>query len=141
LEKNILAPDWNLATTADKNISLSGYKGKLVLIDFFYKSCYSCMKAIPMLDSLYAKYKKDGLQVIGIDPEDSLDKATKHFISVAGFNYPVVLDEKQQAAKNYQVSLYPTTYLIDKNGKVIYASVGFDESMKGELEGIIKNNL
>ena len=141
LEKNTSASDWNLATTAGKKISLSGYKGKLVLIDFFYKSCYSCMKAIPALDSLYAKYKKDGFQVIGIDPEDSLDKATKHFISVAGFNYPVALDEKKQAAKNYHVSAYPTTYLIGKNGKIIYASVGFDGSMKEELESIIKNNL
>lgn len=141
LEKNTSAPDWNLATIAGKKISLSGYKGKLVLIDFFYKNCYSCMKAIPALDSLYAKYKSDGLQVIGIDPEDSLNKATKHFISVAGFNYPVALDEKKQAAKIYHVSAYPTTYLIGKNGKIIYASVGFDESMKGELEGIIKNNL
>ena len=141
LEKNTSAPDWNLATTAGKKISLSSYKGKLVLIDFFYKNCYSCMKAIPALDSIYAKYKKNGLQVIGIDPEDSLDKATKHFISVAGFNYPVALDEKKQAAKNYHVSAYPATYLIGKNGKIIYASVGFDGSMKGELESIIKNNL
>jgi thioredoxin-related protein len=60
---------------------------------------------------------------------------------VAGIVYPVVFDNKQLAATNYRVSGYPTTYLIDKNGKVIYASVGFDESMKGTLEEIIESNL
>jgi peroxiredoxin len=141
LEKNTSAPDWNLATATGNRISLSGYKGKLVLIDFFYKNCYSCLKAIPALDSLYGKYKKDGLQLIGIDPVDSVNKDLLHFISVAGIVYPVVFDNKQLAATNYRVSGYPTTYLIDKNGKVIYASVGFDESMKGTLEEIIESNL
>lgn len=141
LQKNTTAPDWNLATAAGEKISLSGYKGKLVLIDFFYKNCYSCLKAIPGLDSLYAKYKKDGLQLIGIDPVDSLNQDLQHFISVAGINYPVVFDDKQLAATNYRVSGYPTTFLIDKSGKVIYASVGFDESMKGILEELVESNL
>lgn len=141
LAKNTSAPAWNLPTSEGKKISLSGYKGKLVLVDFFYKGCYSCMKAIPMLDSLFAEYKKEGLQVIGIDPEDSLNNDTKHFISVAGINYPVVLDEKQESIKNYHLSGFPTTYLIDKDGRVIDASVGFDESMKGKLEQLIKSNL
>lgn len=141
LEKNSSAPDWHLPTVTGEKISLSGFKGKLVLIDFFYKNCYSCMKAIPALDSLYVKYKNNGLQVIGIDPEDSLNKAIKHFISKSGIDYPVVFAETKKAAKDYRVAAYPTTYLIDKNGKIIYGSLGFDESMKGKLEELIKSNL
>jgi len=52
-----------------------------------------------------------------------------------------VFDNKQIAATSYRVSGYPTTYLIDKSGKVIYASIGFDESMKGVLEELIERNL
>jgi thiol-disulfide isomerase/thioredoxin len=89
-----IAPGWTLKTLDSKNISLSDFKGKLVLIDFFYKDCPPCRRAIPILQTLHEKYKSNGLNVIGIDPFDEESNVVKHFISETGITYPVVLDKK-----------------------------------------------
>ena len=140
LLKDTIAPDWNLTTLDSKNISLSDYKGHLVLIDFFYKDCPPCRKAIPVLQSFYQKYENKGLRIIGIDPIDEKDSVVKHFISKVGIPYQVLLDKKE-VNKDYHVSGYPTLYLIDKKGNVIFSNVGFDESLEGKLEELIKSNL
>jgi len=141
LLKGTSVPAWASISPEGKPVSLSDYTGKFVLIDFFYKSCYPCMQAIPALESFHQKYKNQGLQVIGIDPVDSLNEDTKHFISKAGITYPVVIDEKGEIPKKYDVSEYPTFYLIGKDGKVLFAAAGFDKSVEGKLEELIKSNL
>jgi thiol-disulfide isomerase/thioredoxin len=135
-----IAPGWTLKTLDSKNISLSDFKGKLVLIDFFYKDCPPCRRAIPILQTLHEKYKSNGLNVIGIDPFDEESNVVKHFISEAGITYPVVLDKKN-VNKDYHVSIYPTLYVIDKKGNVIYADYGFDNSFEKKLNALIKSNL
>lgn len=141
LAKNADAPGWSLISPGGQRILSSDYKNKLVLMDFFYKDCYPCMKAIPALESLYHKYKSQGLQVVGIDPVDRLNNGIKHFILKAGITYPVAIDEKQETPKDYNVSGYPTLYLIGKDRKVLFAIDGYDESLEGKLEKLIKSNL
>lgn len=140
LLKDTIAPDWTLKSLDSKNISLSDFKGRIVLVDFFYKDCPPCRKAIPILQSLHEKYKTKGLNVIGIDPIDEEDSVVKHFISEAGITYEVLMDKKD-VNKDYHVSGYPTLYLIDREGKVIYAESGFDGSVASKLEELIKSNL
>jgi len=140
LLKDTSAPGWTLKTMGSKNISLSDFKGQMVMLDFFYKDCPPCRKAIPLLQGLHEKYKSKGLNVMGIDPIDEEDSTLKSFISKAGITYPVLLDQNN-VNKDYHVSGYPTLYLIDKKGHVIYAESGFDESAASKLEQLIKSNL
>jgi peroxiredoxin len=135
------APLWTSVSPDGNAISLSNFKGKLILVDFFYKSCYACMKATPELELLYKKYKDQGLQVIGIDPVDSLNDETRHFITKAGIAYPVAIDEKRELPLKYHVTGYPTIYLISKEQKVIFAIDGYDKSVEEKLEDLIKANL
>lgn len=142
LPKGAIAPNWSLTSLNGKTVELSDYKGKLVLIDFFYKSCYPCMLALPALQELHEKYKDQGLEVIGIDPydtkeEDDIDK----FLAKRGISYTVLLDGKKDVAKDYRVSGYPTMYLIDKSGKIILSQVGYRKGFETELEEVIKENL
>jgi len=140
LLKDTVAPGWTLKTPDSTNISLSEFKGQLVVIDFFYKDCPPCLKAIPILQSLHEKYKSEGLNVIGIDPIDKENSVLKRFISKAGITYQVLLDKKN-VNQAYHVSGYPTLYLIDKKGNVIYAESGFAGSVASKLEELIKSNL
>jgi thiol-disulfide isomerase/thioredoxin len=141
LSKDTIAPNWSLISLKDKTINLSDYKGKLVLIDFFYKSCYPCMLALPALQNLHEKYNGKGLEVIGIDPYDTKEKDDiANFLAKRGVTYTVLLGGKD-VAKEYHVSGYPTMYLIDKNGKIILSQVGYGEGVEEELEKIIKENL
>lgn len=133
---NTIAPAWDLATLQGDSLSLADLKGKLVLIDFFYKSCYPCMLALPVLQSLHTKYKEKGLVVVGIDPIDKKDENFPAFLSKKGVTYRVLLEGKN-VAKSYKVSGYPTVYLIDRDGRIIHTNVGFDEGMEKNLEEII----
>ena len=141
LPKDTIAPNWSLISLKDKTVNLSDYKGKLVLIDFFYKSCYPCMLALPALQDLHEKYNDKSLEVIGIDPYDTKEKDDiDNFLAKRSITYTILLGGKD-VAKEYHVSGYPTMYLIDKNGKIILSQVGYGEGVEEELEKIIKENL
>ena len=71
-----------------------GLKGKLVLIDFFTKSCYPCMLALLGLQALHKKYKSKGLNVIGINIYDKKEDGIIPFLSKRGITYPVLLGGK-----------------------------------------------
>ena len=135
------APDWSLVSLKNETVTLSGLKGKVVLIDFFYKSCYPCLLALPALQELHEKYHAEGLAVIGIDPYDTKEKDDiENFLAKRDVTYTVLLDGKD-VAKAYHVSGYPTMYLIDKDGKIIFSQVGYGDGVEEKLEEVIKENI
>jgi len=140
LTKGSMAPDWSLFSLKDEKISLNDFKGKVVLIDFFYKSCYPCMLALPKLEALYEKYKEKGLVVVGIDPVDKKEDDMGSFLSKRGVRYTVLLGGKD-VSKDYHISGYPTMYLIDKNGKIVYAISGYGIGVEAILENYILQTL
>jgi thioredoxin-related protein len=91
------------------------------------------------VEALYEKYKEKGLVIIGIDPYDKKEDGIEKFLSKRGVNYTVLLKGKD-VAKDYHVSGYPTVYLIDKNGKILFSMAGYS-SGEDMLDGIIKRNL
>jgi thiol-disulfide isomerase/thioredoxin len=141
LPKDTIAPQWSLVSLNDETIKLSDLKGKLVLIDFFYKSCYPCMLALPVLQELHEEYYDKGLRIIGINPFDTKEKDDiDNFLSKRGVSFTVLLGGID-VAKEYRVSGYPTIYFIDKEGKILFAKSGYGEGMKEYYEEIIENNL
>jgi len=139
LAKNSSAPDWELYSLKDEKISLVSMRGRLVLVDFFYKSCFPCMQALPSLQTLHEKFKDRGLTVVGIDPYDTKDDMVP-FLSKRGVTYTVLVGGKD-AAKDYHVVGYPTMFLIDKQGRIIDIHRGFSESLESMLEALIIKNL
>ncbi len=141
LANETLAPNWSLTSLEDKEVALSDYKGELVLIDFFYKSCYPCMQALPALQNLHEKYKDKELNIIGINPYDTKEKDDIDvFLAKRGVSYTILLGGKE-VAKEYHVSGYPTMYLIGKDGKIIFSQVGYAKSVDEVLEALIKEHL
>lgn len=141
LPNDTIAPDWTLSSMKDKAVSLSDFKGKLVLLDFFYKACYPCMQALPALQDLHERYHDKGLIVIGINPYDTKEKDDiDQFLEKRGVSYIVLLGGKD-IAKKYNVSGYPTMYLIDKEGRIISSKVGYGEGVEAELEEIVNKYL
>ncbi len=136
LKNGITAPNWKLVSLTKDSVSLSDFKGRVVLIDFFYSSCYPCRLAIPELEALYKKFKDDGFVVVGIDPVDKKIPELEKFVSKTGISYPVLLSGKE-IPKMWNVSSYPTIYILDTSGKIIYSIVGYGEGIKDEIERII----
>lgn len=140
LGKNTIAPNWSLKSLEGNEVRLDDHKGDMVLIDFFYKSCFPCMQALPALQSLHEKFASRGLHVIGIDPYDKDADDLKKFLSKRGVTYTILLSEKD-LPKEYKVSGYPTMYLIGKNGEVLYSQSGYGEGTEDKLEKIIEKNV
>lgn len=141
LKPGDLAPDWSLTTLDGKLLSLQDLRGKVVLIDFFYKSCYPCLLAIPELQKLYERYKDQGLVVVGINVYDSNENNELGiFMQKRGVSYPVVVDGKP-VAKEYKANGYPTLVCIDKQGKVIQSHTGYGPGIEVNYENSIKEGL
>jgi peroxiredoxin len=139
LELNSQAPDWTFSTTEGETIRLSELKGKVVLLDFYYKGCFPCMLAIPELQKLHEQFKDSGLMVIGMNPIDSAEEIAE-FKKKRSVTYPSIIATKE-LAEEYNVSGYPTFYLIDKAGKIIFRQSGYESGKENIPVSLIKENL
>ncbi|MDB5277227.1 MAG: hypothetical protein JWR61_2182 [Ferruginibacter sp.] len=140
LTRGAIAPEWELLSLKDEKTNLNDFKGQLVLIDFFTKSCYPCILALPGLQALHKKYEKKGLKVIGIDIYDKKEDGIAAFLTKRGVTYKVLLGGKV-VSEDYHVAGIPTMYLIDKNGSIIFSRVGYVQGQDKELEKVIQQNL
>lgn len=114
-------PDFKETDIAGKPLSLSNYKGKVVLVDFWATWCGPCVKELPNVIAAYKKYHDKGFEIVGISLDQdraSLDK----FIKDNGMTWVQYFDGKGWESKlgqKYGISSIPSTYLLDGDGKII----------------------
>ena len=134
LPEGSLAPEWTLPTLTGEMVSLADLKGKVVLLDFFYKSCAPCCAALPVLQSLHEKYKDKGFVMIGIDPIDDPEKdEMADFLAKRGITYTILFSERE-LSDTYRIAGYPTLYFLDREGRIAKMHRGFGNGMEEELE-------
>jgi peroxiredoxin len=127
------APDFALADSKGHLVALSGYQGRVVLLDFWATWCTGCKQEIPWYIAFAKEYKKSGLTVIGVSMDDSGWKLVKPFLKQHGMRYPVVIGN-EELAKRYDLTSMPMTLLIDREGKIAAAHVGVVEKDAFERE-------
>lgn len=126
-----MAPAWNLPFINKSGLlNLESLRGKVVLMEFWFKNCGPCIEAVPFLNNLKDKFKNTDFELVAINAEDDLKDAL-WFVEKRKVKYTTVYQGKQ-TAKRYGVSNYPTTILVDKTGKIIYAG-GFNKTKIEEL--------
>ncbi len=120
----------------EKPFELKDFTGKnVIIVDFWYTHCHPCVKAMPSLDKLYRKYKDKGLKIFGINSVDNRPKSKKlldNFLSKRDISYDIILATPDVDIM-YKVNGYPTMYVIDKNGKIAHAELGFREKSFNEM--------
>ncbi|MDC9728365.1 MAG: TlpA disulfide reductase family protein [Methyloprofundus sp.] len=119
------APNINLKTIRNTQVSLQELQGKVVLITFWASNCKSCLAEIEDLKSLYQDYHKQGLELFAV----SMYYDRPNYVVAASKNYKIpydiVLDLRGGIAKAFgQVELIPTTFLIDTTGEIVYQTTG-----------------
>jgi len=129
------APDFTLADLSGSQHSLSDFRGKVVLLDFWATWCGPCRKEIPHLVKFYDTYSSQGFVILGVglDKEANLSR----FASQIGMNYIVLADEKGVAGKLYVIRSIPHTLIIDKKGRIAFDHTGFAPGMEVEMEAEI----
>jgi peroxiredoxin len=147
--ENKQAPAFTLKDTDGKKVSLADYKGKAVVVDFWATWCAPCKVEIPWLEKLHDQYASQGLVVLGIS-EDDLDLDDKAALlkqkreiaesaAKLGINYPVLIDDAKVADPYGGVDALPTTFYVDRKGKVVAATIGLVD--RDEIEANIKKAL
>lgn len=110
-----------LVSVDGKEYSLSDFRGKKVLINFFATWCPPCRAEIPDFERFHRENKD--VVLIGINIQE--DKATvEEFLSSMGVTYPVLLDRDGKVSAQFGIEGIPTTFLIDENGRIIAKNVG-----------------
>jgi len=130
------ATDFSLKNLDGKDIRLSDFKGKVVLLDFWATWCPPCVSAVPQLASLHERYKEKGFEIIGISMDHSVGDA-KSFVSEHNVPYTVLMSN-DKVEKQYGVTTIPVTFLIDKSGVVVKKHLGFAPAIAEEVENEIR---
>lgn len=118
-EKRVVAPDFSLHDLSGKEVKLSDFRGKVVLLNFFATWCYTCLWEMPEIEVLHDKYKERGFTVVAVSLDlDGPDKV-KEFAEERGLTFPIVMDPKKEVARRYSLKGPPVSYLIDGNGYVV----------------------
>jgi Peroxiredoxin len=127
----------NLKTIDGKTVSLEGYRGKVVVMDFWATWCPPCREAIPSLKSVHGKYGKKGVVVLGVSNEEKSTVAP--FAKKNNMTYTVVADPSggNKALEAYGVQGIPTLLVIDKKGKVRLHEVGYNPGMAAEMDRLL----
>ena len=128
-----LAPEIGAKDLAGRGVNIASLKGKVVLVDFWASWCAPCREELPVLDSLYKKYRARGFEVVGVNQDESADSAKK-FLSSRPLAFRVVHDRGGLVANRYEPAKMPSSFLIDRKGIVRHVNAGFRAADKAALE-------
>lgn len=109
---------WKLADLDGKPVSLADFKGKVVILDFWATWCAPCRDEIPGFVELQKKFADKGHVVVGISLDQEGAALVQKFVKQHGVTYPVVLGNQEVAAAYDGIDALPTTFIIDREGKV-----------------------
>lgn len=120
------APDFTATTTDDGKFSLSASKGKVVLLDFFATWCPPCRAELPHLEKdVWHRFKNKGLVVLLVGREHNLEELTQ-FKAKQKLTMLIAADPKREIYGKYAKDTIPRTFVIGKDGKILFESQGFE---------------
>jgi peroxiredoxin len=107
----------------NKRVALSSWRGKVVVLNFWYVACQPCQYEMPALQKVYDAEFSKGLVIVGINTSDDAATITK-FLKDLGISYPVLRDIAQRTTIEYGIVDTPTSFIIDRNGVIRYKVIG-----------------
>ena len=135
------APDFTLKSNSGKNIKLSELRGQVVMINFWASWCGPCRQEMPLLDQLYKRYQPMGFTLLGVNVEEDSSAADK-ILKEIPVSFPVLYDNKSKVSESYQVQAMPSTFLIDRDGKLRYLHKGYrpgtEEDYQKQIRELIR---
>ena len=133
------APAWTLNDLDGKPVSLSDFKGKVVVLDIWATWCPPCRAEIPHFIEIQNEYKDKGVTVVGMSVDSTGPADVAKFVKDNGMNYPIVMADEATATAYGADQGIPFTLVIDKNGNVVSRHLGLTD--KSVFEDDIKKAL
>ena len=132
-------PPWTLKDLGGKTVSLSDFKGKVVVLDIWATWCPPCRAEIPHFIELQDEYKDKGVTIVGMSVDSTGPEAVAKFAQENQMNYPIVMADEATATAYGADQGIPFTIIIDKNGQVVARHLGLTD--KEVFENDIKTAL
>jgi peroxiredoxin len=141
------APAFSLPRLDGKgDVTLASFRGKTVVLNFFASWCHPCQREAPDLESVWRRYRSDGVVVLGVDSGDTKG-SVRSFLDAHGVTYPIVFDPGQNLALGpYAVPGLPVTYVINRAGRIVGGRVlgpvsdhGYSTTFHRNLKAALKS--
>ena len=133
------APDFTLKDISGKDVSLSSFKGKPVLLNFWATWCPYCREERPLLNSLYKEYKNKGLIIVAVSTDKSAQKV-KDYLKKMPMEFTLLIDNGK-IAEIYGVYALPTSFLINRDGAIKQKFMGARDWTNNSSKKIINELL
>jgi len=117
------AADFALPTSDGRTVTLSAFRGRVVLLNFWATWCPPCRVEMPSMDRLYRELMTEGFVILAVDLDES-PKLVAKFMKDFRLSFPALIDSGSQVASRYGVRGLPTTILIDRQGRVVGEALG-----------------
>jgi len=129
--------DFNLADLKDATHTLSEYRGKVVAVNFWASWCPPCIREMPSMQRLQNKLTDEAFVMLPVNVGEKKNKVWK-FVKLINFNVPTLLDPNSETFNAWDVSVLPTSFLLDKQGHIRYRVQGDLEWDSGEVVAVIE---
>lgn len=113
----IPAQDFSLVDLDGNVHTLSEYEGQVVIINFWATWCRPCRSEMPALQAVYEQYQDEGLVLLAVNQDESL-ATINSFADEYDLSFPILMDDSLQVSRQYKIEAYPSTFFIDRRGRI-----------------------
>jgi|TARA_B110000495_G_scaffold182685_1_gene178419 peroxiredoxin len=126
-EEAMVAPNFTLKNLDGEEVSLSQFRGKYVLVNFWATWCGPCKVEMPSLEGLYQRFKNKNFALLAISNDMFGSTIVKPFVKTKNLNFPILLDQRLKVSNAFGVISLPSTFMIDPEGKIIGSLFGAED--------------
>jgi thiol-disulfide isomerase/thioredoxin len=134
------APAFTLPEASGAPVALDKLKGKVVYVDFWASWCGPCRRSFPWMGEMQRKFGDQGFTVVAINVDKKREDAAK-FLAVTPGAFTIVYDPAGSVATAYDVKGMPSSYLVDRAGRIVAVDSGFRDDAKAAWEARIQSAL
>jgi peroxiredoxin len=137
----VVAPDFSLPDPKGNLRRLSSFRGRVVLLNFWATWCPPCRSEMPSLEALYQAYKHQGFEVLAVASDVQGGEVVQPFVAQHHLTFPTLLDTTTHVTRVYGVTTLPTTYVLDREGRLVSVEIGLRDWSKAEARRLIASLL